>query len=444
MSYYKAETVREAASGNWLFIVSALAPHAEEALKRPGKHVACPVHGGKDGFRVFKNFLETGGGICNTCGPRHDGFELLMWLNNWSFRETLAAVGEFLGVEKQLTWEEKKQQQNKARPQQRQRQVACAGGGAAQESVIPIPVTPHVQPEPEPVQDGAASEDSKVIPLLMQKPWLKELQEEMERRAERQRKYSARLHEKITQIWEKECLPLSSECNEPVRAYFQNRGLVFRWNRIEESDSLRVHPALSYFDEDGNEVGKFPALVCAIRDKAGQVITLHRIYLTQTGKKARVPEPKKMMPVPDDLTVTGGAIRLGEPKAGIIGVAEGVETALSVFKATQIPTWATVSATLMEAFEVPEGVHTVLIWADKDKSKTGEKSANVLKAKLEKRGIRVCVLLPKLPIPPRAKGIDWNDVLISQGSLGFPNARYLRDFIARRRAEYGHHRCLEG
>ncbi len=93
----------------------------------------------------------------------------------------------------------------------------------------------------------------------------------------------------------------------------------------------------------------------------------------------------------------------------------------------------------MESFEVPEGVHTVLIWADKDKSVTGEKSANVLKAKLEKRGIRVYVLLPKLPIPPRAKGIDWNDVLMSQGSLGFPNARYLRDFIARRRAEYARH-----
>ncbi|MGF8316769.1 toprim domain-containing protein, partial [Klebsiella pneumoniae] len=102
-------------------------------------------------------------------------------------------------------------------------------------------------------------------------------------------------------------------------------------------------------------------------------------------------------------------------------------------------TTTTVNATLMESFEVPEGVHTVLIWADKDKSVTGEKSANVLKAKLEKRGIRVYVLLPKLPIPPRAKGIDWNDVLMSQGSLGFPNARYLRDFIARRRAEYGRH-----
>ena len=34
-------------------------------------------------------------------------------------------------------------------------------------------------------------------------------------------------------------------------------------------------------------------------------------------------------------------------------------------------------------------MYTVLIWADKDKSVTGEKSANVLKAKLEKLGIQV-------------------------------------------------------
>lgn len=92
----------------------------------------------------------------------------------------------------------------------------------------------------------------------------------------------------------------------------------------------------------------------------------------------------------------------------------------------------------MESFEVPEGVHTVLIWADKDKSVTGEKSANVLKAKLEKRGIRVYVLLPKLPIPPRAKGIDWNDVLMSQEASV---SRMLATcaISLRRRAEYGRH-----
>ena len=110
MSFFKAEKVREAASSNWLFIVSALAPHAEAALKKPGRHVSCPIHGGKDGFRLFKNFLETGGGVCNTCGPRHDGFELLMWLNNWDFKQTLDAVGEFLSVEKELSWKEQQQQ----------------------------------------------------------------------------------------------------------------------------------------------------------------------------------------------------------------------------------------------------------------------------------------------------------------------------------------------
>jgi len=40
-----------------------------------------------------------------------------------------------------------------------------------------------------------------------------------------------------------------------------------------------------------------------------------------------------------------------------------------------------------------------------------------------------------MPIPSRAKGVDWNDVLMSQGKFGFPGARYLRDFIERRAAD---------
>ncbi len=92
------------------------------------------------------------------------------------------------------------------------------------------------------------------------------------------------------------------------------------------------------------EIGEFPSIVCAIRvrDVWGNLVTLQRTYLTQNGKKAKVGNAKKMMPI-------------------------------------------------------PECVHNVLIWADKDKSVTGEKSANVLKAKLEKRGIRVYLLLPNLP-----------------------------------------------
>lgn len=419
MSFFKVKNVREAASGNWLFVVSALAPLTEPAIRKPGKHVSCPIHGGKDGFRLFKNFLETGGGVCNTCGPRHDGFELLMWLNNWDFKQALNAVGEFLSVEK----EQRQGNQNQYR---NQKAGVCVNGGYSQPATAN---SPH--PSQAPVQ---AQTETNLVSLSLEqtKPWLMELQKEMERRTERQKAYSAKLQGKIVRIWEEECLPMSSELASPIRSYFQHRGILFRWDAIEESDCVRFHPSLPFYGADGNEVGKFPAIVCAIRTKEGKMITLHRIYLTPNGKKARVTEPKKMMPVPEDFTVTGSAIQLGVPSEGILGVAEGLETALSAYCATQIPVWATVNATLMESFEPPKGVHTVLVWADKDKSLTGEKSANVLKSRLERMGIQVFILVPKMPIPSRAKGVDWNDVLVSQGKFGFPGASYLRSFIERR------------
>ena len=60
-----------------------LAPPLKAALDRKGKHVPCPVHGGRDGFRIFPDVAETGGGICNTCGSFANGFALLMWINGW-------------------------------------------------------------------------------------------------------------------------------------------------------------------------------------------------------------------------------------------------------------------------------------------------------------------------------------------------------------------------
>lgn len=95
---YDVATVRREARDQWDIILSHLAPEIEEAIHRPGKHIPCPVHGGKDGFRVFKDVRETGGGICNTCGSQSDGFALLMWLRNWDFVTTLKAVAELLGT----------------------------------------------------------------------------------------------------------------------------------------------------------------------------------------------------------------------------------------------------------------------------------------------------------------------------------------------------------
>ena len=93
---YDVNDVRCLAFGNWGVIIPDLCPPLIPAFEKIGKHVPCSVHGGKDGFRVPKEFLEVGGGICNTCGPFHDGFALLMWANGWTFLEALKSVGDYL------------------------------------------------------------------------------------------------------------------------------------------------------------------------------------------------------------------------------------------------------------------------------------------------------------------------------------------------------------
>lgn len=95
----------------------------------------------------------------------------------------------------------------------------------------------------------------------------------------------------------------------------------------------------------------------------------------------------------------------------MIGIAEGVETALSVVTATGLACWSVISEGGMRHFEPPKGIRFVHIFADKDRSGVGQDAAKVLQARLQSMGIGSRIYLPKEPIPDDAKGIDWNDVL---------------------------------
>ena len=96
MNDYKinAKSVKEQASERWLEILPLLDARLSDAVARVGKHVPCPVHGGKDGFRLFAE--ENGGGACNTCGTFADGFAVLQWLRGCSFYQSLTLVAELL------------------------------------------------------------------------------------------------------------------------------------------------------------------------------------------------------------------------------------------------------------------------------------------------------------------------------------------------------------
>lgn len=96
--------VKSRASGIWDRIITNLAPSITPALERPGlQHIDCPIHGGANDFRVFRDVAESGGGVC-TCGTWPDGLGLISAVNNWSFIQTLEAVASLiLGAKPTLT-----------------------------------------------------------------------------------------------------------------------------------------------------------------------------------------------------------------------------------------------------------------------------------------------------------------------------------------------------
>ncbi|MBL6990125.1 MAG: DUF3987 domain-containing protein [Bacteriovoracaceae bacterium] len=194
----------------------------------------------------------------------------------------------------------------------------------------------------------------------------------------------------------KECNQLSQP--NPATLYIKNRGLL-----PVENPSLLYHPKLIY-----NECGKtatHPALVAKITDLKGTTLGIQRIYLTNNGDKALLSNPKKVL---GDLK--GNAIMLDAPN-DVLHIAEGLETALAVREALKESTWSVVNANNILTVNLPANIKELHIWADKDKSKTGEIKALEAAKTINNSGVIVYVHVPPLEVCESSKGVDWLDVL---------------------------------
>ena len=156
-------------------------------------------------------------------------------------------------------------------------------------------------------------------------------------------------------------------------------------------------------------------MLAEVRDRSGKLITLHRTFLTEEGKKAPMENCKRLMKLPKGNSISGSAIGFGNTDESIVGVAEGIETALSIVEATGYPCFAAISANGVVSFQPPTGAKVVLILADKDASETGQKAAEKARERLASEGYHAIVLLPFEEISEGVKGIDWNDVLVNNG-----------------------------
>jgi len=94
---YDIGAIKSAAKGRWREIARSALGIPEEALS--GEHGPCPKCSGTDRWRVFADFAETGGAICNQCGrDLGDGFSLAQWWLGIGFREAVMRIADHLGI----------------------------------------------------------------------------------------------------------------------------------------------------------------------------------------------------------------------------------------------------------------------------------------------------------------------------------------------------------
>lgn len=381
MANYDKDKVLRAASGNWPEIVQRFSTKTfdKKVINKFGQHGACPCHGGTDGFRFFKDFINTGGGVCNTCGTFSTGIGLLSWLNDIPMNIVINDIGEFLGVEP----EPQRFKPNGAYPSR------ASGKG-----------WPAMQRDKQKFVPDREVIDPKAV--------------------EEQR-------QRLNEIWTAS-VPLSHEIARPARLYFDGRGV--NSTRYEVNPLIRFHPELDYWDDDTGEIlGQFPALVMMFVNQQQKPTNLHRIYLTPQGDKAQVNgDPKKMTKKPDDTTLTGSAIWLSPPST-VIGVTEGVETGIAVQAGTGLSVAACGNAVLLERFMPPAEVKVIHNFIDKDRSKRGEEAAIALHERMAiaRPEIQIIDHIPPLDIPEDAKSVDWLDVWSQYGKAGFRNVNMITD-----------------
>lgn len=144
-------------------------------------------------------------------------------------------------------------------------------------------------------------------------------------------------------------------------------------------------------------------MVAKVLDHTGmKAVNLHMTAVTFTGEKRMVESGATKRVMPGKLP-PGSAIRLG-PVKSVMGVAEGIETAISAAIMYDMPVWACVNGILLSQWIPPDGVEQVTVFSDNDANYAGQAKAFHLANRLElqfKR--RTNVMVP--PMPDQ----DWND-----------------------------------
>ena len=163
--------------------------------------------------------------------------------------------------------------------------------------------------------------------------------------------------------------------------------------------TIRDHPGLKHGPTGQN----LPAMVAAITGADRKVLAIQRTFLRVDGRgKANVTEPKLTLG-----SMRDGVVRLG-PAGPVLGIAEGVETGLSVMQLFSLPVWACLSASRLDRLWLPPESLEIHVFGDN--GAPGHEAAERAGKAYQAQGRRVVVRFP-----PAEFG-DFNDLLCAEAA----------------------------
>jgi len=190
------------------------------------------------------------------------------------------------------------------------------------------------------------------------------------------------------ELWREATSPVGT----PVEPYFDSRGCTLAG--IPGDHVIRFHPACPF----GNL--QVPAMLALITDViTGEPIGVHRTASKDDGSDKRLGvDSKRMLGV-----ARRGAVRL-RAASEYLGIAEGLETALSAAQVFGAAVWATTSAAGIAAFPILKAVKRLTVFADNDEP--GLEAACRCCRRYQVAGIDAEVRHPTTP------KTDWNDFVM--------------------------------
>jgi putative DNA primase/helicase len=178
----------------------------------------------------------------------------------------------------------------------------------------------------------------------------------------------------------------------PAKAYLEARGIT------AHSSALRYHARAPLGPQGRAQF--LPAMIAAVSLDEGP-IAIHRTYLDlDEPRLAAFEKPKRALGA-----LRSAAVRLFPAIQGVLGLAEGIESALSARALTGVPCWATLGNERFSLVSIPESVTALHLFVDWDAG--GDLAAKRALEAHAREGRTIHVRRPS------QRESDWNDELVS-------------------------------